>query len=269
LERALMYARKAGDNFQAPQIAGELVSVLCFGPLPADEVIRRCDDILQQTEERLTRATIYSALRLAYAQTGDFRHARQLGQRAEEIARDLGQAVLLGMWSEERALVELLAGNLEAAELLLRDGCDALAAMGEKGFLSTRLAELAQVLCDQDRYDEAETYTTLSRDTAAPWDVASQARWRFAQARVLASRGEIEASERLSQEAIEISRGSDDLDMRGDVLMNCAQALVLAKRHADAAAPLKDAIRLYEQKGNVVSAAKARKLLTEPSTVDL
>jgi hypothetical protein len=51
---------------------------------------------------------------------------------------------------------------------------------------------------------------------------------------------------------------SDFLDAHGDTLMALAEVLSVAARPREAATALEQAIQLYEQKGNVVSAAKAR-----------
>jgi hypothetical protein len=49
--------------------------------------------------------------------------------------------------------------------------------------------------------------------------------------------------------------------------MALADVLCLAERPGEAAPLIQEAFRLYEQKGNVVSAGKARSLLAElPST---
>jgi len=56
---------------------------------------------------------------------------------------------------------------------------------------------------------------------------------------------------------------TDWLNLRGDTLMDLAEVLRLAGRADEAASAVEDALRLYEQKGTVVSARKARELLEE------
>jgi hypothetical protein len=56
----------------------------------------------------------------------------------------------------------------------------------------------------------------------------------------------------------------DTLNLRGDVLVNLADIL-LATGQRDAAAPvIGEAIAVYDRKGNLVSAARARSLAGEP-----
>ena len=57
------------------------------------------------------------------------------------------------------------------------------------------------------------------------------------------------------------SKASDDLSQRGDALVNLAFVLERAGRADDAADALREALALYERKGNVVAAAQARTLI--------
>ena len=54
------------------------------------------------------------------------------------------------------AYMEVLAGDLAAAERELRGSYSQLEQLGERAFLSTMAAMLARVLCEQERFDEAE-----------------------------------------------------------------------------------------------------------------
>ena len=79
--------------------------------------------------------------------------------------------------------------------------------------------------------------------------------------KLLAHGGGVEAAERLGREAVAFAAASDFLDAHGDALVDLAEVLRLAGRPQEAASPLRHALRLYEQKGNVASASKARALL--------
>jgi hypothetical protein len=52
--------------------------------------------------------------------------------------------------------VALLAGDLETAERIAREGVERLSEMGETGYLSTAVCYLAQSLLAQSRLEEAE-----------------------------------------------------------------------------------------------------------------
>jgi tetratricopeptide (TPR) repeat protein len=85
--------------------------------------------------------------------------------------------------------------------------------------------------------------------------------WRATRAQVLARRLEHRAAAELAREAVGFAAESDFLDAHGDALRDLAEVHRIAGRADDARSALEQALQLYEQKGNVVSAGKARALL--------
>jgi tetratricopeptide (TPR) repeat protein len=80
----------------------------------------------------------------------------------------------------------------------------------------------------------------------------------------LARRGELAEAERLGREAVAIASGTADiLDLRAEALASLGEVLRLADRPQESRAALDEAIRLYENKGNVVGAGHIRGLLAE------
>jgi len=82
-------------------------------------------------------------------------------------------------------------------------------------------------------------------------------------AKVLAREGRADDAEALARQAVELGRQSDYLNAHADALMDLAEVLALARRSADAADAVADALRLFEQKGNLVAAERARARLDE------
>ena len=115
---------------------------------------------------------------------------------------------------------------------------------------------LANTVCDQGRYEEAERLAERSRELSADDDFASQASWRMAQARVLAHRGAFEDALRLADEAVEINGETDYVGWQGDGLEVKGIVLAAAGRGADARAAFEESLERYERKGNVVAAAR-------------
>ena len=89
----------------------------------------------------------------------------------------------------------------------------------------------------------------------------SQMLWRALRAKVLARRGATLEAESLAREALEVAGKTDSIDVRGDVAMDLSEVLRVAGRESEARKAIGDALELYEQKGNVVSAKRARDLL--------
>ena len=61
----------------------------------------------------------------------------------------------------------------------------------------------------------------------------------------------------------ELAEQTDSLKGHGDTLMDLAEVLGLAGQSQEAAEAIHQALKLYDQKGNLVLAAKARSLLSE------
>jgi hypothetical protein len=88
--------------------------------------------------------------------------------------------------------------------------------------------------------------------------------WRQLRAKTLALRGQGEDAEELAREAVALAEPTDAIDMRADALVDLAEVLRLVGRTDDRKALLEGAVRLYEQKGNAVSAGRARSVLANP-----
>jgi len=82
-------------------------------------------------------------------------------------------------------------------------------------------------------------------------------------AKVLARRGELTEAERLAGEAVELLEQTDYLNQRADTLLDHAEVLRLGDRPSEAVEHARQAIDLYEQKGNVASKTRAESLLAE------
>ena len=76
------------------------------------------------------------------------------------------------------AQVELLRGDLDAAEAALREGYAILDSTGEQGYLVGVAPALGSILCSLGRHDEAEPLARLSEQHAVPEDVLAQVLWR-------------------------------------------------------------------------------------------
>ena len=87
--------------------------------------------------------------------------------------------------------------------------------------------------------------------------------WRQVKAKVLARRGEHAEAERIARQAVAISEQTGILDPKADVYADFAEVLLLAEKPDEAELALEDALALYERKGNVVMAERARLRIKE------
>jgi class 3 adenylate cyclase/tetratricopeptide (TPR) repeat protein len=257
-ERALEHAIAAGDERLETVARVHIATCLFFGAASLDEV-------LAYAEERGAKVRAWSLhwqLGQAHAMRGQFDTARRLIAEQVSIHENLGNTFTVTLRrTMNLAEVERLAGNFEVAEQHLRQGYAALQEAGETGFLSTVAASLAETLYAQRRFEEAEEYTRVSEDSAARDDYVSQIVWRSVRAKAIGSEGRLGDAERLAREAVVLAADTDSIDLRGDALMSLAEVLRLADRADEAVSVIEEALRLYEQKGNLVSADRARSLL--------
>jgi predicted ATPase/class 3 adenylate cyclase/Flp pilus assembly protein TadD len=260
-ERAVEHARRAGDPTEQGLAEHTLVAAYTWGPVPVAEAIRKFAELKREgVSGRTGEVDLGTGIMLAMA--GRFDESRRLLEQARAVADDLGRPAWAGAILQDWGIAELIAGDAPEAERILREGREVLLRIGEKGHLSSLSANLAVALCIQGRFDEAEPFIEESREFAATGDVASQGGWRQAMAMVLANRGDLGEADRLAREAVDLAKGGDGIDDQGEALSGLAQVLVAAGRSEEAVVMLQEAIEKFDQKGNVVSASRARERLT-------
>jgi class 3 adenylate cyclase/tetratricopeptide (TPR) repeat protein len=253
------HAKRSGNRVMAKRSLPNLAVVGVYGPTPVSEGITRSEEVLAEVAgDRRAEATTIRLLARLRAMSGDFDRARDEYRQARRTLEELGWNFDAAMTSIESGPIELLAGDPAAAEAELRRDYEALDAMGDRNYISTVAAYLAEAVLRQGRDDEAEALATFSASTAAPDDLGTQVLWRNAQATISARRGEVENAERLAREAVSLAETSDDITTLGDALANLAAVLGLAGRHAEAEETLAQAIALYERKGNLAAIRLAR-----------
>jgi ATP/maltotriose-dependent transcriptional regulator MalT len=189
---------------------------------------------------------------------GSFADARDQYGRARAMLEDLGVKVLAASTSIDSGPIEMLAGDAEAAERELRRDMERLDAMGEKFLLSTVYAYLGQAVLAQGRLDEAEELSRTCEQVALVDDAEAQSIWRRVRAQAIASRGDDEKGVALAEDAVVIIRQTDSPLLKGDALMDLAEVFRLSGRSDDGVGPLREALDLYEGKGNSVGAERAR-----------
>ncbi len=257
--RLVEIARRAGDVQRETTGLMWLMFASFYGPTPVGEALRMLEDQPDLDQVIPLRRSIRAHL---LAMLGRFDEARLLSTAERAHFAELGAVVNEANALHHRSTIEMLAGEPAAAERFLRDGCDRLAAVGERGYLSTYVALLGEALYALGRLDEAEECASRSEELGASDDVATQMVWRQLRAKVRARRGAHALAIDLASEAVALGSETSALENLADAICDLAEVFELAGRREEAVTELERAVVLHERKGNLVMAIRIRERLT-------
>jgi DNA-binding SARP family transcriptional activator/tetratricopeptide (TPR) repeat protein len=229
------------------------------GPTPVPEAIERCRSLFAEAGTPVWQSFILPMLAALEARAGNFDQARAHLEDARLARQEFSDTgTIVTSWAALAAEVELLAGNAERAEEILAASCETLRAAGEREWLATNSALLAEALYRQERFPEALEASGSALSIAPPGHLTSRAIAQRVHAKALARAGRLAEAQALAAETIERLEGTDVLDEQGEAFAAAAEVHVLAGEAAEAELTWQRAIAAFELKGNVVSAARVR-----------
>ena len=262
-ERAAAYAQQSGNQRARDESSKWLVVGSALLPVPADLALRRAEQLLADAAGNpRAEANILQAIPPLYAYLGRLTEARAAVTRSQAHHSRSGAQfdwALTAIFSGGE--VEMIAGDLVAAERHLSAGIAVLRAGGALGFLSSALPRLAEVLYAQDRLAEAWPLTEESEAIASPDDSDAEAEWRSIRAKLLARRGDFAAACRLADEAVALPAPTHNAIGLVRALTARAEVFRLAGRPDDAASSLRRAAELLEDRHATFLAQQTRAAL--------
>jgi DNA-binding SARP family transcriptional activator len=255
-ERAIAHLRRSG--WPTAVALGDLASAYRNGPTPVPEAIHLCRRLLRAAD-LAGRARILGNLAVLEAMRERLGPARRLIAETRDLYEQLGQrSNELAICGSLEATIELLAGDVDAAETALRESCTALEQMGDQANLATRAAQLAEILLLQGSDEEAGQWISLAEELGAEDDVWTQIRWRTVRAKLLARQGELARAEGLARTVRQLADTTDALEPQAKALISLAEALHLAGQDDQSQQLYDEAVRLLLKKGNLAAAKQAR-----------
>jgi DNA-binding SARP family transcriptional activator/tetratricopeptide (TPR) repeat protein len=257
-ERALAcYRREGWSSSTALDFLG---SALCWGPTPVEDAIARCEGLLDvHRGDKASEANLFVWLGTLEAMRGRWEAGRARVELARTSYRDLGLTdAEIDTCARALGFLEQLAGRLDEAEAAYRAGCVYLQERHLTAVLATRAAELAGVLYEQKRYDEAAERVAQASELAGTDDLDATLVRLPVEARVAARQGALDEAHRIARNAVEVASETDALGRRAEALTALADVEELAGRDSDARSPLAEALALHEQKGNLPAAERLR-----------
>jgi class 3 adenylate cyclase/tetratricopeptide (TPR) repeat protein len=258
LMRAMEHAKKAGDLWFENHMRGYAAACLPPGPVPVGDAF---EWLMQAKTQNVTYEPVFD-LHTAHvlAQAGRFSEAKPL--LADTIAQmsERGLAMRTALAMGVGGEIERLAGDLAAAELLARQGCEQLERMGDRGFLSYMACLLADVLYALGGYEEAGQWAQRGLELGHEKDLGTQLLGLAVRSRLLAHEGDHAAALALAHQLEELVKTSDSPLDHGDVALNLAQVLSLTGDHAGAEEAARRAAGCYQRKGAAACVARAQRL---------
>jgi tetratricopeptide (TPR) repeat protein len=216
------------------------------------DAIERCRTILALApDDRGIEMAMSHALAHLHAHLGRFELARPLAARCQEIAAESGQRGEAAALAEVAWEVETLAGDHEAAERIIAEGSERLAAMGEPdpdfdGYLAQSRLALGRVV-DVDRLNENAAKST-------GWPKA----YRLQVAALAgAAAGDLDEAEAQARSAVGGLAITDFIVFHAEALVTLGDVLRSAGRTSEADAAFQQALDLYRQKGSLVGVETA------------
>ena len=224
-----------------------------FGPTPVGEAIARLEEARAEFgDDLLLEAAIGRPLGGFLALQGRVEEGWVSIERTRSILIELGLRQALAHLAFVSGRVAKLAGDLEAAEQEFADASRVYGEIGEYGRRSTLVGELADVLYELDRLDEAERFAEEAAALGGADDISTQSLSLRVRGRVLARRGRIAEAERLVREAVDLLATTDFLDFRAETICSLAEVLALAEQPRKAEELLGQALELTRRRGNVL-----------------
>jgi class 3 adenylate cyclase/tetratricopeptide (TPR) repeat protein len=253
-------AQRAGGERELFGILGWRATAAVLGPTPVVDAIRRCEEFRDLVAASpVAVALMVNPLASLHAMRGEFGLAERFVDDANATLHQLGSA---GWVSHHEALVRLLAGQPALAERPLRAGVETLSAINHGDFLATTTAMLAQAVYAQGRLAEADELCRMTAGAVADDDIVTQVIWRGVKAKILARAGRCERAQALAREAVALVEATDLLSHHGDAMLDLAEVLRTCSRTEESDRAVRTALSLYEEKGNIVGAARSRSLLS-------
>jgi class 3 adenylate cyclase/tetratricopeptide (TPR) repeat protein len=266
-EKAAEHAAAAADHRNELEALCWALMCMYPGPAPVEQGLQRSLEVLERagTDHKATATAMF--MRAVFeAARGEIATARRLLDQARSLLQEIALTVwIAGPLAQMAGLVELQAGNPEAAEQELRQSHETLIEVGEMAWTPTVAALLAEAVYVQGRYDEAQALAERSREMAGSEDVLSQVLWRRVTAAVLARRGQRQDAETLIREALDLSVTTDSLPLQGQARLGLAEVLELCGRRGEAAQAIGDAVRVFERKGDIQAARTSAEQLAKLS----
>jgi DNA-binding SARP family transcriptional activator len=262
--RATEHAAAVSSRRERAWSIGQLGFCSLWGPTRVSTVLRRLREVLRSAAgDPLLEANVLGFLAVAEMMAGRSDAARADMARGRAMTRALGLTWQGGFHETLAADMERISGNPAGAEPLFRSAMTILLDQGDRWTASIASIDLASVLLDLGRVDEALELI----DAAGVMPVSGDAEWRFKRAavggRALARLDRPDDGLALAQEAAADVLRTEYVEHQGTVLLGLAEVQAACGRATDARASAISARDTFDRKGDRASAERARQFAAQ------
>jgi class 3 adenylate cyclase/tetratricopeptide (TPR) repeat protein len=261
LERALMYARQAGDARTIAGCVGDLGYGLFYGDTPAMAGLERLAELARTFPD--ARPSVLGPMAALFAMLDRFDESRQMLQERSSLAAEFGQSWALAQTEWWAGFVEALGRELGSAEAHLRAAHAISLQLGIRRMAGQIAGDLTEVLYELGREEEAFAIAEDLRTNPPAHDALVLNTWRGVHGKVLASRGRSAEAEQEVREGLSFFERAGTPMLAGRFLMDLAEVQRLSGKKDEAIQTLEGAVRSYAAKGSLPSVREAERTLEE------
>ncbi|OBK40625.1 regulator [Mycobacterium sp. 1245111.1] len=264
LDEALTAARRAREHRRVNAVLAGAPLAALWGPNPVPRAGGRCLDVVRllriTTDSPAVEATSTRCQAVLEAFRGRAAAARRMIDSARRTVTELGLRHALMEVEQFAGIVELIADDPGAAEPHLRKAYNGFRRMRLDADTAETAALLGRACLVLDRVGEADELCSESQRLAGNALKPSIA-WRVLRAHLLSRSENHDEARLVAEAAVELAERTDALVDHGDACLSLAIVLGAAGDAVRARAAAEQAADLYERKGAVGLAERARGVL--------
>jgi tetratricopeptide (TPR) repeat protein len=265
-EHGLPHAEAAGAKRVQYELQSLVLSALFLGPAPVAEALPRAEAALAEAPAgSLSEASAQRVVGSFRSCQGLAEEGRLLHVRGLDTFREAGLLVTAGGWAMSLSEIEWRAGDLEAAERVLREGFESLDRLGDHYFFSTVALRLADCLLLTRAPDDAEVarICRVARERTLEADLVNFVYLDAIEGRRLVHAGSEREGIELARKATATADETDNFDVRSHAWYGFAEALLLAGELEESAVAAARSIEIRTAKGDVAGAAALERRYVE------
>jgi class 3 adenylate cyclase/tetratricopeptide (TPR) repeat protein len=232
------------------------VSGLMIGAEPLDVALERIRAFLAAADgNRVAEGAALASLGMVEAMLGQVEAGRAHARAGCEVIDALGNAGLAEIERLKCGYIELLAGDVAAAERDFARAGRAFAAIGDHWFVSTAVVDRGLALCQLGRHAEA---VAISAEPHAPYDAEWVIKWNRIRALAFAGGGDDGDALAHANAAVAAAAATEYLIMHAEALEDRATVHEAAGRTAATRDDLVAALTLRARRGEVPGARRTQ-----------